>query len=85
VERQVQLELSGDPVVTDELLEIAEDVDVSVLSHLQEDATARRVSLNGRFGVKSTVRVGDAVTVAVDTAHAHFFDLQSGRSLLYGA
>jgi multiple sugar transport system ATP-binding protein len=77
----VHAEIEAEPVVTDEVLEVAADVDVTALSELQEEAKRRRVPLLGRFDPASRVEAGDTVEVAVDPARLHFFDLETEAAI----
>jgi multiple sugar transport system ATP-binding protein len=71
------IEVAAEPVVTQEVLEVAGDVDRSLVQELEAEARAHRSVLVGRFGIGSAVRAGDEVVVAVDTRRLHFFDLES--------
>jgi multiple sugar transport system ATP-binding protein len=71
------IEVAAEPVVTQEVLEVAGDVDRSLVQELEADAREHRTVLIGRFGIGSGVRPGDEVDVSVDTRFLHFFDLDS--------
>ena len=73
----VHAEIEGEPVVTDEVLEVAADVDVTAITGLEEEARRKRVPLLGRFDPSSRVEPGDAVELALDPAALRFFDLQT--------
>jgi len=77
----VHAEIEAEPVVTDEVLEVAADVDVTALSDLQEEARKRRVPLLGRFDPAARVESGDTVELAVDPARLHFFDLETEAAI----
>ncbi|MGH3715379.1 MAG: ABC transporter ATP-binding protein [Micromonosporaceae bacterium] len=68
--------LDAQPVVTEDTKELARDVGADeVLA-----PTAETVMV-ARFNPRSAVRVGQPVTVAVDTERLHVFDLATGESL----
>ncbi len=77
------LEVPVAPVVTEEVLEVAEDVDRALSEDLRAEARGQRSVFVGRFDARSTVRVGDEVEATVDTDRLHFFDL--GTELALGA
>jgi len=77
----VHAEIEAEPVVTDEVLEVAADVDVTALSDLQEEARKRRVPLLGRFDPAARVESGDTVELTVDPARLHFFDLETEAAI----
>ena len=69
------------PVVTEEVLEVAEDVDRALSEDLRAEARGQRCVFVGRFDARSTVRVGDEVEATVDTDRLHFFDLETELAL----
>ena len=75
------LEVPVAPVVTEEVLEVAEDVDRALSEDLRAEAHGRRSVFVGRFDARSTVRVGDEVEATVDTDRLHFFDLDTELAL----
>jgi multiple sugar transport system ATP-binding protein len=77
------LEVPVAPVVTEEVLEVAEDVDRALSEDLRAEARGQRSVFVGRFDARSTVRIGDEVEATVDTDRLHFFDL--GNELALGA
>jgi multiple sugar transport system ATP-binding protein len=75
------LELEAEPVVTDEVLEIAGDVDEAVAQELRAEARQRRTNVVARLDARSRPHSGQALEVAVDVERLHFFDLESGRAI----
>ena len=75
------LTVAGKPVVTEEVKEVAADLDATVMSALQADEREARTALVARFDVASRARPGEPVEVVVDTRRMHFFDLETGRAL----
>src|SRR4051812_45436105 len=75
------LEIAGRPVLTDEVKEVTADLDDSLLSELEAEADEQKLPLVGRFDVASQARVDHQIEVVVDTAHVHYFDLDSGSAI----
>src|SRR4051794_30478630 len=78
----VHLEVAGRPVMTDEVKEIAADLDDSMLTELEAEAVEEKLPLVGRFDVASRARTGDRVEVVVDTTKIHAFDLDTGQAIV---
>jgi multiple sugar transport system ATP-binding protein len=77
----VHAELEAEPVVTDEVLEVAADVDVTAIAGLEQEARRRRVLVLGRFEASSRVEAGDRIELAVDPAVLRFFDLETEAAI----
>ncbi|MCC6156263.1 MAG: TOBE domain-containing protein, partial [Candidatus Hydrogenedentes bacterium] len=77
----VHVEVAAAPVLTQEVLDVAADVDRALATDLQAGARAHRTVLVGRFDVASRVRQGDDVEVAVDVSKLHFFDLDTEQTI----
>jgi multiple sugar transport system ATP-binding protein len=75
------LEIAGRPVMTEEVKEIAADLDDAVLSELEAEADEQQVPLVGRFDVASRARTGADIEVVVDTSKIHYFDLDTGEAI----
>jgi multiple sugar transport system ATP-binding protein len=80
-EQLVHIEVDAVPVVTQEVLEVAGDMDAAVVEVLQAEALNSRTTLVARFDSSSATRVGEPVEVAFAPDKAHFFDLDSGRAI----
>jgi multiple sugar transport system ATP-binding protein len=77
-ERLVHVDVNADPVVTEDVLEVARDTDAAVADALQDSSrVAAVVKLDGR----SILRAGEPVELAVDVENMHFFDLESGAAV----
>src|SRR4051794_22046765 len=68
------LEIAGRPVLTDEVKEVAADLDDTTLSELEAEADEQKLPLVGRFDVASQARTDQRIEVVVDTAQMHYFD-----------
>ncbi len=78
-ESLVHAVIDAEPVRTEDVLEVLQDVDASVTS----GATAvREVEALALFETHSKISVGDEQTIAVDTDKLRFFDLASGAALV---
>jgi multiple sugar transport system ATP-binding protein len=80
-EIMVHFTIDAKPAMTEEVRELAEDVDAAVARDLDSDAAATQTVMVGRFGARSRVREGDVAEVALDTSALHFFDPESGLGI----
>ena len=80
-ERLVHLAVDASPVVTDEMVEAAEDVDPTALSTLQSESIEQRVTVIARVDPSVTATVGADVVLGVNAARLHFFDLETGATI----
>ena len=81
-EIMVHFSIDARHAVTEEVRELAEDVDAG--GTVQPDHAAGTATLVGRFGARSRVRGGGDVEVAVDTRALHFFDPATGLGIYEG-
>jgi len=80
-EMVVHLETDSAPVLTDDVREIAADADDASLQILAAEAKRRRARIVARIPGESSVQIGEDVSVQLDAAKLHFFDLESGLTL----
>jgi multiple sugar transport system ATP-binding protein len=80
-ERLVHLELGAKPILTEEVLEIAQDTDAAVAETLADGAGSGAVPIVARFDTRSRPEAGTTAEVAVDTANLHIFDLETGLAI----
>ena len=80
-EQLVYVEIDGRPVLADDVLEGL--VDAEAAGELAEikDADGQRATVVARFDASASVRPDDAIELAVDTRHLHFFDLETGSAI----
>jgi multiple sugar transport system ATP-binding protein len=78
------VELSGKPVVTDDVLEGAVELEDAMLDDLAQKAEEERTTFVGRFDAASEVRPDHIVDMLVDTGKLQFFDLETGTSIRAG-
>jgi multiple sugar transport system ATP-binding protein len=79
----VHFDVAAEPVLTEEVREVAVDVDAAALEHLESEALERRTVLVGRFDTSERPRPGEEIEVPVDPGKLHFFDLETGLAI-YG-
>jgi multiple sugar transport system ATP-binding protein len=80
-ERLAHVELAARPVLRDEVLEGAIDLEEVVVEDLRSGARERRMTFVGRFDSASRLQPGDAAEIVVEPSRLHFFDLEDGRSI----
>ncbi|MFD0690323.1 ABC transporter ATP-binding protein [Actinomadura fibrosa] len=73
----VHFAIEAAQVVTEDTKELARDAGTDVLGTLESP----RTDLVARFSPRTRVKVGDPVTIQVDTGRLHFFDIESGASI----
>ena len=78
------VELSGKPVVTDDVLEGAVELEDAIVDDLAQKADAERATFIGRFDAASEVRPDHVIDMVVDTAKLQFFDLDTGNAIRAG-
>ena len=75
----VHLTIEARPAVTEDVIELARDVDELATQEL--NATGAEATLIGRFDPHAQISVGRTVEIAVDTKALHFFDSDSGLGI----
>ena len=75
------LEVPCPPLVTDEVIELAEDVDQAAADELRHEAAERKATIVCRFDAEARVSLGEAAECAVDPARLYFFDLANGQAI----
>jgi multiple sugar transport system ATP-binding protein len=80
-ETLVHAELDVAPVLSDEVLEVAQDADAAAAAELRAAAELERAAFLARFA--GTVRhgIGEPLEIGVDVSRLYFFDLQTGASI----
>lgn len=80
----VHFSIDAPKVLSDATRELAADVGTEALEKLEEQASAATAEITARFSPRTSVKEGEQVEVAVDTARFHFFDIDTGRSIHVG-
>jgi multiple sugar transport system ATP-binding protein len=75
------LEISGRPVMTDEIKEVAADLDDTAIADLEAEAHDATLPLVARFDVASKARADASLEVVVDTSRLHYFDIDTGLAI----
>jgi multiple sugar transport system ATP-binding protein len=80
-ERHVHVNLDAAPVLTQEVLEVARDVDAAIAESFAERSDNRVVRAIARFEPDAQVTTGGVHEFAVVPEKLRFFDLASGAAL----
>jgi multiple sugar transport system ATP-binding protein len=78
-EVMVHFTVEAKPAVTEDVRELAQDLDTAIARDLDE--TASHTAMVGRFGARSRLREGEVAEVAVDASALHFFDPETGLGI----
>ena len=73
----VHVAIAAEPVITEEVREVAGDVDAAALERLESAAKERLTVLIARLETDRRPAVDEAIEVGVDTRRLHFFDLET--------
>jgi multiple sugar transport system ATP-binding protein len=77
----LHLELAAEPVLTEEVREVAGDVDAAALALLESEAEERRTVIIGRFETQERLAQDSQVEVSINAQKLHFFDLETGLGI----
>ena len=77
----IHLALTAEPVITDEVLEVASDADATAAEKLKSEARESRAIFVGRFDTSLEVSPGDQLEILVNLDRLHFFDLDTGNAI----
>jgi multiple sugar transport system ATP-binding protein len=80
-ERLVYAAVEAQPVVTEDVLEIAQDVDEAAVERLEELAEERFVLACARLDISTEAPGRGPFEFAIDTGRLHFFDLETGAAI----
>jgi multiple sugar transport system ATP-binding protein len=78
-ELMVHIAVAARPAVTEDVRELAADVDALATQELEESGA--EATLVGRFDARARVKIGERTDIAVDTAALHFFDPETGLGI----
>jgi multiple sugar transport system ATP-binding protein len=78
-EVMVHFTVDAKPALTEDVRELAQDLDVGLAQEL--DGAASQTIMVGRFGAHSRLRTGEVAEVALDASALHFFDPESGLGI----
>jgi multiple sugar transport system ATP-binding protein len=77
----VHFQVEAAPAITEELIEIAQDVDAAVVDELDHQRLLRRTAFVGRFGLATTVEEDKPADIAVAPGALRFFDADTGEAI----
>ena len=77
----VHVEVPGQPVLTEEIREVAGDVDAAALQRLETEAEGRRTVLVARLTTQERPTIDAPIEIGVDARRLHFFDLETGLAI----
>jgi multiple sugar transport system ATP-binding protein len=77
----VHFAVDAEPVVTDEIREIAADVSEEALGELERRAGQRTTTFVARLEPRSRAREGEPIALAINPRGLHFFDPETGRRI----
>jgi len=80
-EQLAYVEVDGPPVLAEDVLEGLVDADQAGELAEIKDADGRRATVVARLDASASLRPDDAVELAVDARHLHFFDLETGAAI----
>jgi multiple sugar transport system ATP-binding protein len=80
-ERLVHLLVEAEPVLTQDVLEVVQDVDEASVETLREEARDHHVMVIARFEVETDVAQGSSQAVSVRPDRMHLFDLDTGLAI----
>jgi multiple sugar transport system ATP-binding protein len=80
-EIMVHFTIDSPPALTEDVRELAQDIGDERAVREAAEGTPQQTTMVGRFGARSSVRVGETAEVAVDTRALHFFDPESGLGI----
>ena len=82
-EVDAHVEISGQPVLTEDTRELAEDVGTGHKHAAHERRQAQTTTIVARLSPRTEAREDDQIELAVDTRALHFFDMETGFGI-YG-
>jgi multiple sugar transport system ATP-binding protein len=77
----VHVEIAAEPVLTEEIREVAGDVDAAALQRLETEAEGRRTLLVARLMTHERPAIDAPIELGIDERQLHFFDLDTGLAI----
>ena len=77
----VHFQVEAAPVVTEELRELAQDVDAAAVDGLDQQRKLRRTAFVGRFALETAVQEDQPAEIAVAPGALRFFDAETGEAI----
>jgi ABC-type sugar transport system ATPase subunit len=80
-EVMVHFDVDAPPILTEEIREVARDIDSAAVEALEDQRAAGRTACIGRFDARTGAGKEEVVDIAVAPGAMHFFEIESGRRL----
>jgi len=80
-ERLVHFGVPGQPVLTDEVVEVNRDADAALADAAERGAQESTVPMVARVDIRSRLERGETAELVIDAGHLHFFDLATGAAI----
>src|SRR5581483_7483462 len=80
-ERLLHVALPADPVVTEDVIEIVQDIDAALVTDLETGRSEHHVTLVGRVATSFAPDPGATVELGFEADKLHFFDLETGAAI----
>jgi multiple sugar transport system ATP-binding protein len=77
----VHLSIAAPPAMTDDMKELASDVGLEALEHVERQAAGGQTTILARLNPRSVAAKGDRIELVVDTHRLHFFDPDDGSGI----
>lgn len=77
----VHYQIDAPRVVTDDLRELVEDIDVQSADDLEKSAGVGVSEFVAMVSPRSTVERGETIALNIDTGRLHFFDMDTGKAI----
>jgi len=80
-ERQVHLKIPAPPVLTEDVLDVARDLDASIATEMSQPSERAHTRAVARFDSDAKVSAGETREVALAADKLRFFDLENGKAI----
>lgn len=77
----VHVSVKGQPVLTQEVLEVVSDTDAALRQTLEREAGLGEVAIVARIDGDVSAKIGEVMRLAIAPGRLHFFDIETGISL----
>ena len=77
----IHFSLDARPAITEDVRELAVDVGLEALDHVEERAQQGRAPVVARLSPRTAAQKGEPIELVVDTSRLHFFDPASGAAI----
>ncbi len=77
----LHFDIDAPPVLTEDVKELAVDIDAAAVAELEHRARAATTTFVARVSPQTRIREGESFELAVDTSRLHFFDLQTNQTI----